>query len=347
MTAKQVKNRGRSKGPAVAKGKLGSPAEANPKTRKPSVASVPRHVPTQRSRVSKKPKQKPQNEQLRWPDMPFKPYVENKLLETYGLKPRRGRWYTTEPFTKESRAAVTALVDYDLPDSLLKKIILNTIQHVDGPPAEIHCDVPKATARGEHESISHMIMCRSEIEQNIHALLHFNYSTSSILNELKSLPMIKNLRLESLDRYIKQFWNIRPSSGWTWRNQKSFKAFIERDPHLRSAFAYLLHWLWSDKPLAEVAEYFGKGFEPDTREAFQTSLVDKALLLQKIAMNTGDLNAANLGSQVTARIIRNTKDMGMTIPVTPPKLEEILPEKVDLNNTRSITKNAHRKEESS
>ncbi len=136
----------------------------------------------------------------------------------------------------------------------------------------------------------------------------------TIKREFEAMLLPPSYRLEQIDRFQFQFWNVKEAAGWDHKCNETLKKLILSDADLTESFKHLLEGALSNKNRRDIALHYRLMLSPEDRTREFLRAGDAAILAQNKQIENNDLKAADL----LASIVSKTVNSGLKLGITPP-----------------------------
>jgi hypothetical protein len=165
-----------------------------------------------------------------------------------------------------------------LPRGVNRTLYLKMVDMISDPPEEITIKNFLLSSRGEKVPVSYQIMADTELNMLIMNLALLNIETLTIKSHIANLPLAPRFTLESIDRYLYQFWNVRQNSQDVFSQRETLKDLLLSDTDLSNGFEPVLSAALSDGTRTSIIQRMGLQLDPVDRKKIILKTQDQALL---------------------------------------------------------------------
>ena len=250
-----------------------------------------------------------------WGHNPACKYFEIILAQHWGYKLERHVTYKSKSFGATEKAVIKSAIS-DLPESPLQLLLYRILETLGPPPEELIIKSFLIKPRREKVPKSYRIMADIECFSAISGLTIMGMDTRAIKREFEAMLLSPNYKLEHLDRYRYQFWNVKEEEGWDINCNKTLKNMLLSDPDLTESFKHLLDGALSDKSRRDIALHYNILLSPAERTREYLRASDTAILAQNQNMKNNDLKSADMSASILSKTVNSGVKLGITPSIT-------------------------------
>jgi hypothetical protein len=251
-----------------------------------------------------------------WSHNPARKYFGIVLANHWGYELKLHSKYPSKSFGAAEKSVIKSAIT-ELPESPLQLLLYRILETLGPPPEELIIKSFLIKPRREKVPKSYRIMVDAESFNAISGLTLMGMETRAIRKQFEAMLLPPNYRLEHIDRFRYQFWNVKEEEGWDIKCNKTLQNMLLSDPDLTESFHHLLDGALSDKNRRDIAMHYSLSLSASDRTREYLRASDSAILLQNKKMEIDDLQGADLAANIVSKTVNSGAKLGIT-PTTIP-----------------------------